>query len=560
LSKNKRFTYNSGLRYRSSKYLLTTLDTKGEYNPVFVDFQTSLTYEINSVWSLQFLGNVSQNRFRFSPDSLVKAFGTYSGPLELRVFYDGSELDEYLTNFGAIALTYEPSAKHQVKYITSAFYTSEQETFDIEGAYLINEVDNSMNPGMSDSAINIAVGAFHNHARNFLDAYVVSNTLKGTHNVLKGKLKWGVKWQYESVLDDIREWERIDSAGYSLPYSDTSVNMFKTVIAQNEMITHRFNSFLQHSYTYDRFTLTAGVRASYWNFNKELLVSPRSTFSYLPKWKRNYLFRFSFGYYYQPPFYRELRFPNGEINKNIRSQKSLHYVLGFDRQIEIWERDFKWITEVYYKDMEGLIPYKIDNVRLRYAGANMAKGYAAGMDMKLHGEFVKGVESWMSLSLMQTKEDIIGDSYVLRSGETVEPGYYPRPTDQLINFGMFFQDYLPGNPTYKMNVTLYYGTGLPFTSPYSERYDLQFRMPAYKRVDVGFSKVLISQENAIGPSTSPFKSLWVGLEVFNLFDINNRISHIWIKTLSSTEFVPDVYAVPVYLTGRRLNVKVMMKF
>jgi hypothetical protein len=405
--------------------------------------------------------------------------------------------------------------------------------------------------------LNIGVGEFHNHARNYLTANVYSVAFKGGFYSKRNKLRWGAKYNFEMIDDELSEWERIDSAGYSIPYNGETIELHKSVRAKNNISSNRITAFIQDTYnkkfinSSDLF-LNIGVRAQYWDFNNEFIVSPRISLSYKPSWEKNMLFRFSSGFYYQPPFYKEMKSPEGQLNERIKSQKSYHFVLGSDYIFRAWSRPFKVTTEVYYKILDDLIPYKIDNVQIEYSGLNLAHGYAMGVDFKVNGEFVEGIESWASLSLMQTKEDIDGDGI----------GYYARPTDQLVNFSLFFQDYLPMNPSYRMNLSLHFGTGLPFSSPEVGEYDEAFRMRSYKRVDLGFSKVIIDKEKVFEKAKwlNVFEDMWISFEVFNLLDINNTISYMWIKTVNNQAGEASQYAVPNYLTSRRINLKLTAKF
>jgi hypothetical protein len=525
-----------------------------------------MTYDISDKLEIGFLGNYARNKYTFIPKELEQAFGTDQNVLQLRIFYEGSELDNFTTSLGALTFDFHPDKHTTIQWINSAFNTNEEETFDILGQYLINEVDESINSQASDSVLNIGIGTFLDHARNFLVANVLSSEIKGTCKKNNNRFKWGIKYQQEIIDDKVQEWGLFDSAGYSLPYSDTAVFLDKSVISENYLNTYRIHSYFYNSHQFFYYgrelILNSGIRLSYWSFNQELLISPRATISYKPLWNKDYLFRLSGGIYYQPPFYREMRFPDGTINTNIKAQRSIHFVLGADHNFTAWNRPFKFITELYYKNMDKLIPYKIDNVRVRYNALNNAHGYATGLDMKINGEFVKGVESWFSASFMTTREDIEGDSYVDNNGNTQYPGYYPRPTDQLLNFGLFFQDYFPNNPTWTMQLTLMYGSQLPYSPPHSDRYDLFFRMPSYKRVDVGISKIITDKKfDPDNPEAyKGIKKCWVGLEIFNLFNNSNTISYLWVRTISGSEQLPDMFAVPQYLTARRFNLKMALNF
>ncbi|MCK5823394.1 MAG: carboxypeptidase-like regulatory domain-containing protein [Bacteroidales bacterium] len=561
-SKNLRFTHITGIRYKTSRYLLNSLDTKGEYSPDFFDFQTYLTYDVTDNFELSFLGNFSQNKYKFIPTIKKTIFGTVNEVLQLNMYFDGQEVDNFINFTGAVSGTYKPNKNLKLKFISSLYNSSENETYDIQSQYLINELDRDIGSStMGDSIANIGIGTFLNHARNYLDAKVYNIYHKGEYATENNKLSWGMKYQHEIIDDNINEWEMHDSAGYSLPYNDSTVNLFYVLNSKNNIESNRIISYIQNSHQFNikntEFNFIAGLRFNYWDFNKEFLVSPRTSLSVKPNWKNDVMFRFALGYYNQPPFYKELRDLQGNINKDIKAQKSFHIVLGSDYNFTAWNRPFKYTTEVYYKFLSNLIPYNVDNVRIRYLGKNNAKGYAMGIDMKVNGEFVKGVDSWLSISLMQTEEDLNDDFYFvtdsLGNSTRVEPGYIPRPSDQLINIGLFFQDYLPGNPSYKMHLNILYGSRLPFGPPNSERYLATNRMPKpYRRVDIGFSKVLIKEGQRVR-NKNPFhffKSLWVSAEIFNLLQINNTISLIWVSDIRNHQ-----YGIPNNLTSRRINIK-----
>ncbi len=567
ISKNNRFTHATGVRYKSTRYLLNSFDTEGDYNPVFTDFQTFLTYDLSTRWEISFLGNYANNKYEFIPQDRRTSFGTITDAVQLFVLYDGQEVDRFTTWQAALSATYRPSDQVRLSFITSTFHTSEEETLDIQGRYSLNALDKEIgSENLGDSIMNIGIGRFINHARNFLDATVISGIHKGSFIGDNHHLKWGAGFRHEQIDDHLNEWTFVDSAGFSIPYSDSQVILADSKWSQNSLQSNRITAYLQDRYRlpFDSMdiSVTGGVRLNYWDFNRQLLISPRLIISYNPSWKRDIALHFSAGYYYQPPFYKEIRDPDGTINRDIKAQKSIHLLLGGELNFTAWERPFKFTTDIFYKRMTDLIPYKIDNVRIDYAGTNMAKGYAAGIDMKINGEFVAGVESWASLSFMRTREDISNDYYINEEGVRTEPGSYPRPTDQLVNFGLFFQDYFPNNPTYKVHLTLLFGSGLPASSPYSNRYDEIFRMPAYRRVDLGFSKVISNTGYSGGKKNflKAYESIWIGLEVFNLFDINNTISYLWITTVNNLSHVSQQYAVPNYLTSRRLNLKVNINF
>ena len=568
VSKNGKFTYNTGFRYKTSQYVLNSLETKGDYNPEFYDFQTYFTYKANNKLDFDFLGYYSLNSYQFVPVNRKTSFGTIDEALNLNIYYDGNEKDRFETYLGAFTSNYNPNENLSFKLILSAFRTFEEETYDIQGQYFLNELDNTIGSDTyGDSIMNIGIGTFLNHARNYLTASVYSASFNGGYYKSNNRLRWGAKYNYEVIDDAVSQWKMLDSAGYSLPYNGSTIELYESARATNNIHSSRVTAYIQDTYNKEfannaDFYLNFGLRAYYWDFNKEFNITPRMSLSYKPGWKKDMLFRFASGLYFQPPFYKEMKNAEGVVNSDIKSQKSIHFVLGNDYTFSAWNRPFKLTTEIYYKILRDLIPYKIDNVHLEYSAENMAKGYAYGVDFKINGEFVQGIESWASLSLMQTKEDIEGDSFINSEGETIYPGYYSRPTDQLVNFSMYFQDYLPMNPSYRMNLSLHYGSSLPFSSPEKDRYDQVYRMKPYKRVDLGFSKVIIKKDKEFktGSFLNIFEDMWISFEVFNLLDINNTISYMWVKTVNNQAGNASQYAVPNYLTSRRYNLKLTIKF
>ena len=567
ISKNRRFSYLLGIRHKSNQYLLSSLDTEAEYVPRFSDLQTYLNYKINTNWDISLLTNISKNQYQMIPQDRNTDFGTFNEALRLTVFFEGQELDKYETYFGALSTKFNPNTKVQLELTGSAFQTFEQENFDILGEYWLYQLDNNLgSDNFGDVAFDRGVGKYIKHARNSLDARVINFSHKGNYNDKDISLVWGLKFQNEDINDRISEWTLIDSAGFTLPHpydsigstsnSDQQVLMNEILKTDINISSTRQSGYLEYSQDLNNFSLNAGTRSSYWSYNEELLVSPRISLAYAPSWEKDVVFRLASGIYYQSPFYKELRYPDGQLNNNIESQKSIHYVIGSDYLFYKWGRPFKWITELYYKKLDNLIPYKVDNVRIQYLAENNSEGYATGVDFKINGEFVSGVESWASLSIMQTEEDIIGDSYIDENGNTVEPGYIPRPTDQRVNFSLFFQDYIPGNLNYKMHLNMIYGSGLPFGPPKSEKYEDILRIPDYRRVDIGFSAILKSENKRSKVNfMNVFNSAWLSVEVFNLLDINNTISYLWVSDVGGRQ-----YAVPNYLTRRQVNLKLILRF
>jgi len=567
INKNKRLSYLFGIRHKSNQYLLNSLDTEAEYKPRFSDLQTYLNYKLDTDWDISFLANISKNEYNMIPQNRDTDFGTFNEALRLTIYFEGQEVDRYETYFGALSTKYNPNTHLQLQLTTSAFQTFEQENFDILGEYWLYQLDNNLgSDNFGDIAFDRGVGKYINHARNSLEARVINFSHKGNFNNNNTIIDWGIQFQQEDIDDRIHEWSLIDSAGFILPHPTDSIGLPSNNNQQvniNELLKTNINisssrqsGYIQYSKDMNNLSLNAGTRSSYWSYNEELLVSPRISLAYAPNWQKDVVFRLASGIYYQSPFYKELRYPNGELNENISSQKSIHYVLGSDYLFYKWGRPFKWITEVYYKKLDNLIPYKVDNVRIQYLAENNSNGYATGIDLKINGEFVSGVESWASLSIMKTEEDIIGDTYIDQDGNNVEVGYIPRPTDQRVNFSLFFQDYIPNNLNYKMHLNMIYGSGLPFGPPKSEKYEDVLRIPDYRRVDIGFSAILKSENKKSKIKfLNVINSAWISAEVFNLLDINNTVSYLWVTDVGGRQ-----YAVPNYLTRRQLNLKLILRF
>ena len=567
ITKNGRLSYLIGARHKTSQYLLNSLDTEADYSPKFSDIQTFVNFELNTNWQISFLGNISSNQYKMVPKNRDTEFGTVNEALKLTIYFEGQEVDKYQTYFGALSTSYQPNTKLQLQFTTSAFRTFEQENFDILGEYWLYQLENNLgSDNFGDIAFDRGVGKYINHARNSLNATVTNFSHKGNYNNESLKFDWGFRVQKEEIEDKISEWNLIDSAFFNFPHPDDNIGdtanpdqqiiMSELLKTQINLSSYRNSGYIQVSKDIGNLTITGGNRGSYWTYNEELLMSPRVSLAYAPIWKKDIVFRAASGIYYQSPFYKELRTPEGTLNHNIKAQKSTHYVLGADYLFYSWGRPFKWITEVYYKNLENLIPYKVDNVRIQYLANDLSNGYARGIDMKINGEFVSGVESWVSLSVMKTEEDIVGDFITNTDGSTTEAGFIPRPTDQRVNFSMFFQDYIPGNPNYKMHLNLVYGTGLSFGPPKAEKYQDILRIPDYRRVDIGFSAVLKSEEKKSRLKwLNAFKSIWLSAEVFNLLDINNTVSYLWVADITGRQ-----YAVPNYLTSRQLNAKLILTF
>lgn len=566
-TKSGKLSWLAGYRYKTNQYLLGTLDEKGEYRPSFSDFQTNITYKITPRLTVAFLGNYSLNSYKFVPTVRETRFGTFQNALQLKVYYEGQEVNRFESSQGALSFEYRPLDALTLKVIASGFTTLESETFDVLGQYLLNELDNTLGSSTyGDSLINVGIGGFLNHARNYLTANVGTVEHLGSFITDGNALKWGIGYRFEQIDDELSEWELIDSSGYATPYNGENLELSYALRGNNSLQSTRFFGFVQESVPFNMwdiaFTATAGLRFSHWSYNNQFLLSPRASISAKPEGTK-LAFHLSGGAYNQAPFYKELRNSLGKLNPNLRAQKSAHLVFGTEYRFSAWDRPFRLSTEMYYKWLTDIVPYKVDNVRIRYAAQNLAQGYAMGIDLKLNGEFVPGAESWASVSVMRTEEDILTDSYSDANGNSVYPGYYPRPTDQRLNMALFFQDYLPGNKTFKVHLSGYYGTGLPFNIPKLERYDLVSRMPAYKRVDIGFTKIL-KDENGIGWSKLTgaewLKELSVNVEVFNLLQISNTVSYLWVETVGNQSEQSGLVAVPNFLTSRRVNFSLTAKF
>jgi hypothetical protein len=592
ITKTGKFSYLAGARYKTNQYLLNALETKGAYKPVFLDFQSLLTYKISGKLDVSFLGYYSSNSYKLIPETRETNFGTYFNPLRLTIYFDGQEMDRFESKLGAVTFTYTASPRLQSKWIMSAYSSRESEAFDILAQYYIAALQN--HPTENDT-IEVfdskGTGAFFNHARNKLNINVLN--VENRYSFTKGRsvALWGIKYQREMIDDRINEWQMIDSSMYNLPYypgipgqsgNKTDFILKYHLKTSAHINSNRYSAFAQNTwnFTHDStlIALNAGMRLQYWDYNEQLLISPRISLTVKPNWERDVTFKFSTGYYFQPPFYRELRNLQGEINDSVRlrAQKSLQFIAGADWVFNMWSRPFKLTSELYYKHLTDQIPYQVDNVRIQYLGINGSKGYAYGLDVKINGEFVNGVESWASISYMKTAEDLYNDHYTLyynAAGEAIRygitkdtkvndsaviyPGYIPRPTDQRITFGLFFQDYLPMNPTFKVNLGVYFGSGLPTGAPDAPIYTHTHRLPTYKRVDIGLSKQIIGGEALLKKKgvMKGFRSLWVTLEVLNMLQAVNTVSYTYVKDVNGNQ-----YGVPNYLTPRQLNLKLMAEF
>ena len=561
-----KFSYLTGIRYKNTAYLLGTLDKKGEYNPSFTDFQTYLNYQFNSRFSFGFLGNYASNTYQFIPKTQLTKFGTLTNPYQFMVYYDGREKDRFENYLGAVAAEYSPIPNLSLKFQASSFSSNEKISYDILGEYYLNDISQQTGSHTNpDSTTVTGTGTDLIHARDKMTAYISGFEHRGTFSENHHQLKWELKFQHEMMSSHMNEWEMRDSAGYSLPYQYNNLSLYNNITGNNKITSNRFSGFIQDNLTENMgngiLSITGGIRFQYWDYNHQTIISPRIS----ARWKTgpdgNQIYRAAWGVYNQMPLFKELINPEAQLVPGIKAQRSIHFLLGYDKLITTYERPIKFTTELWYKALSHLIPYQLDNLNIQYLPDQQSVGYAAGIDFKVNGELASGAQSWASLSLMKTVENINGDYYlkpIPGSGtEKIYPGYIPRPTDQRINFSLFIQDYFPGYQTVKMNMTLFYGSGLPFGPPNGARYMDTFRMPPYQRVDVGFSKTLINKNKPTIKYKNRYciKDAWIGFEIFNLFDINNTVSYYWISDIHN-----QMYAVPNYLTGRRLNLKFSIRF
>lgn len=542
---NKHVSLMTSLRYKTTRYLLGSLDTNGEYNPNFLDYQAYFSWRPNRRWSLDIIGNISDNHYNFEPEDRETKFGTMQEAKSFKVYFDGKEEDAFRTFFGSTTLTRHFSPNTFLALQFSTFSTKEQETYDIQGEYWLNE---------ATSQEQLGVGTYMEHARNKLRAQVFNSGLRFRTKFTGHVLQAGFNWQRERIKENAREWEMRDSMGYSLPHTPDRLTLIYSQRSQNSIHTNRFEAYAQDTWRFKTniglFNLTYGLRLSYWDWNKETLISPRASIGLMPSFSDKLTFRFATGVYYQAPFYKELRdttiaggISTVQLNRDIKSQRSIHFVLGGDYTFRLMNRPFKFTTEVYYKALSNLIPYSVDNVRIVYYGHNMSKGYATGIDFKLFGEFVPGTDSWITFSIMSTKEKLHGQ-------------WLPRPTDQRYNLSLYFTDYFPGTDRWKLALKAAFADGLPFGPPHTDRTQHKFRAPAYKRVDVGLSYRLIDHEDKhLHRFGRHIKNAWLGLDAFNLLGIKNVNSYYWVTDITNTQ-----YAVPNYLTGRQINVRLSIDF
>ena len=571
VSKDSKFSAITGLRYRNNSLLVKSKETETNFNPTFADAQSYLTYRFSEKFHLSFLGNFAINDYQYEPTTRQTNFGTLENPIALLVFYEGQENDKYQTYFGAFKGSYFINDNLTLKLITSTFHTTEQEHFDILAQYRLGEVNSNIgDENLGEVEFTEGIGSQLNHARNDLDALITNIEHKGYLKSQNNNFEWSIKYTNEDIRDRIVEWELVDSAGFSInppnldqfndqPYAPDQgpIVPFQNIRATNKTQLNRIQAFgqwnrrsiINSNEVYANF----GIRYHGWSVKNQLgesnfqrVISPRIQLAIKPDWNKDMLFRLSGGLYYQPPFYRELRDNDGVVNNDVKAQQSIHLVIANEYSFKMWDRPFKLISEAYYKKLNNVNPYTIENVRIRYAAANNSEAYAYGLDVRLNGEFVPGSESWFSFGFLKTEENIN------------KQGYIARPTDQRLKFGILFQDYIPKIPNMKMYLNLVYNTGVPGGSPsYASPYSYQNRLTDYKRADVGMSYVIVdSNKKRIKKWQKRFKELSIGLEIFNMFDVQNSITNTWVRDVYSKR----QYSIPNYLTPRVFNLRLGMRF
>jgi hypothetical protein len=573
----QRFRYLFGARYKTNAYLLNSLDLKGEYNPQFSDFQGMLTYDLNESWQLNAIGNYSRSIYQFVPESLTSTLGLVNYALQFRVAFEGQEVDDFTTGMGGLSLIYFPKNKNYfLKFLTSTYQSRENERFDIIGQYLLGEIETDLGSDNVGEIVGIlGIGTEHKFARNYLTANVYNAQHKGGWEIKNENnnnshfIEWGVKYQSETIIDELKEWELLDSAGYSVPFDTNNVYLNQVVKTDIFLASNRISAFVQDTWNISDSTkninLTYGIRGQYWDLNHELIFSPRAQMVYRPlNSKRDLTFKVSSGLYFQPPFYRELRNQQGIVNTDLLSQKSFHILAGGTWDFPVGDKEFRIIAETYYKYLWDLVAYDIDNVRVRYYGENNASGYATGIDVRLNGEFVPGAESWVNLSFLRTRESFDGVQHLSREigrpSDTTQVKDVARPTDQLFALSVLFQDYLPQNENFKMNLNMTISSGKPFGLPNDNIiYRNTYRFNPYYRVDIGFSALLWDREKShrwqTGSALRHLRRAWVSVEVFNLLAVQNTAANTWVKTIFAQQF-----AIPNYLTSRRVNVRFKVDF
>ena len=534
---NSKISMSHGVRYKTNRYLLGSLETTGEYNPKYIDYQTYISYKPNKRWNIDFIGNISDNQYNFEPKNRETSFGTLANVKTFKVYFDGQERDRFSTLFGALGIKHNIKDSTSIKFITSAFYTKESERYDIAGQYWLDDTQTQESLG---------IGTYMEHSRNYLTADVISFKIIGRHQTMRHDIEAGISFKTEHIKEQSREYEMRDSSGYSVPHSADRLDLIYTLSARNDIRSNRIEAYLQDTYRWSKgnnyFTLNYGIRMANWSYNKETTVSPRASLAIIPAFNNDVTIRLAAGLYYQAPFYKEMRdtiTTNGVttavLNNKIKSQQSLHFIAAADYRFKMLNRPFKFSAEAYYKALNNLIPYNVQNMKITYYGENLTKGYAAGVDLKLYGEFVPGTDSWLTFSLMSTRQKFNNE-------------WVPLPTDQRWAVNLHFTDYFPGTDRWKMTLKLAFADGLPFGAPHRGLEQQQFRAPAYKRADIGMSYCALRNAKGI-------KGLWLGIDCLNLFGISNVNSYYWVTDVTNTQ-----WAVPNYLTGRQINGKISIEF
>ncbi len=540
----KKLSWSNGLRYKTNKYLLGSLETKGEYRPTFLDYQTYLTYEPTKRWTIELMGDVSENHYNFYPEDRETSFGTMENVKSFRVYFDGQEKNVFRTYFGSLGITRRFGDSTRVSLTASAFHTNEQEKYDIQGQYWLTQTETSENLG---------VGTYMEHARNYLEATVKSLKLSVSHKTKSHHLQAGLTYRIEKIKERSKEYEMRDSSGYSIPHTGQDLYMIYSLNARNRLNANRLETYIQDTWRFASrggntfFTLNYGIRFSHWNFNRESIVSPRVSLGVVPAFNHDVALRFATGIYYQAPFFKELRdtstvngVTQATLRRDIKSQRSIHFIAGFDYRFRMGGRPYKFTAEAYYKALANIVPYTVNNVKIVYDASQQCSGHAAGLDLKLYGEFVPGTDSWVSFSLMNTRININGRSI-------------PMPTDQRYSLNLFFTDYFPGTDRWRMSLRLAFADGLPFNAPHSALDSAPYRAPAYRRADIGMSYRLLDNDKRTRKSL--LRNIWLGVDCLNLFGINNVNSYYWVTDVTNQQ-----YAVPNYLTGRQFNVRATFEF
>ena len=533
---NSKISMSHGVRYKTNRYLLGSLETTGEYNPKYIDYQTYISYKPNKRWNIDFIGNISDNQYNFEPKNRDTSFGTLANVKTFKVYFDGQERDRFSTLFGALGIKHNIKDSTSIKFITSAFHTKESERYDIAGQYWLDDTQTQESLG---------IGTYMEHARNYLTADVISFKIIGRHQTMRHDIEAGISFKTEHIKEQSREYEMRDSSGYSVPHSADRLDLIYTLSARNDIRSNRIEAYLQDTYRWSKgnnyFTLNYGIRMANWSYNKETTVSPRASLAIIPAFNNDVTIRLAAGLYYQAPFYKEMRdtiTTNGVttavLNNKIKSQQSLHFIAAADYRFKMLNRPFKFSAEAYYKALNNLIPYNVQNMKITYYGENLTKGYAAGVDLKLYGEFVPGTDSWLTFSLMSTRQKFNNE-------------WAPLPTDQRWAVNLHFTDYFPGTDRWKMTLKLAFADGLPFGAPHRGLEQQQFRAPAYKRADIGMSYCALRNAKGI-------KGLWLGIDCLNLFGISNVNSYYWVTDVTNTQ-----WAVPNFLTGRQINAKISVE-